>query len=114
MLTNDSPTRTRSKNKNNLTKQYLDPRCTVYARTNAGTKPVFTRESLQSSAGIHLALLLLLLLLLLLHVRGGRNFRPSLVVWSMQSCNGRQAVMSELEALVLAGKGLNAFSVLFY
>jgi hypothetical protein len=31
----------------------------------------------------------------------------------MQSCNGRQAVMSALEALVLAGKGLNAFSVLF-
>jgi hypothetical protein len=30
----------------------------------------------------------------------------------MQSCNGRQAVMSALEALVLAGKGLNAFSVL--
>jgi hypothetical protein len=40
--------------------------------------------------------------------RGG-----SLVVWTMQSCNGRQAVMSALEALVLAGKGLNAFSVLF-
>jgi hypothetical protein len=38
--------------------------------------------------------------------RGGRNF---LVVWTMQSCNGREA----LEALVLAGKGLNAFSVLF-
>jgi hypothetical protein len=37
----------------------------------------------------------------------------SLVVWTMQSCNGRQAVMSALEALVLAGKGLNAFSVLF-
>jgi hypothetical protein len=36
----------------------------------------------------------------------------SLVVWRMQSCNGRQAVMSALEALVLAGKGLNAFSVL--
>jgi hypothetical protein len=36
----------------------------------------------------------------------------SLVVWTMQSCNGRQAVMSALEALVLAGKGLNAFSVL--
>jgi hypothetical protein len=31
----------------------------------------------------------------------------------MQSCNGRQAVMSALEALVLAGKGLNAYSVLF-
>jgi hypothetical protein len=31
----------------------------------------------------------------------------------MQSFNGRQAVMSALEALVLAGKGLNAFSVLF-
>jgi hypothetical protein len=36
----------------------------------------------------------------------------SLIVWRMQSCNGRQAVMSALEALVLAGKGLNAFSVL--
>jgi hypothetical protein len=31
----------------------------------------------------------------------------------MQSCNGKQAVMSALEALVLAGKGLNAFSILF-
>jgi hypothetical protein len=31
----------------------------------------------------------------------------------MQSCNGRQAVLSALEALVLASKGLNAFSVLF-
>jgi hypothetical protein len=31
----------------------------------------------------------------------------------MQSYNGRQAVMSALEALVLAGKGLNAFSVFF-
>jgi hypothetical protein len=40
--------------------------------------------------------------------RGG-----SLVVWTMQHCNGRQAVMSALEALVLAGKGLIAFSVLF-
>jgi hypothetical protein len=46
--------------------------------------------------------------------RGGRNFTAgSLVVWTMQSCNGRQAVMSALEALVLAGIGLNAFSVLF-
>jgi hypothetical protein len=37
-----------------------------------------------------------------------------LVVLTMQSCNayGRQAVMSALVALVLAGKGLNAFSVL--
>jgi hypothetical protein len=32
----------------------------------------------------------------------------------MQYCNGRQAVMSALEALDLAGKGLNAFSVLFF
>jgi hypothetical protein len=32
----------------------------------------------------------------------------------MQSCNGRQVVMSALEALVLAGKGLNAFSVLLF
>jgi hypothetical protein len=41
--------------------------------------------------------------------------RPAgrLVVWTMHSCNGRQAVMSALQALVLAGKGLNAFSVLF-
>jgi hypothetical protein len=31
----------------------------------------------------------------------------------MQSSNGRQAVMSALEAMDLAGKGLNAFSVLF-
>jgi hypothetical protein len=30
----------------------------------------------------------------------------------MQSCNGRQAVMSALEDFVLAGKVLNAFSVL--
>jgi hypothetical protein len=47
--------------------------------------------------------------------RGGRNFRPlasRLVVWTMQYFNGRQVVMSALEALVLAGKGLNAFSVL--
>jgi hypothetical protein len=36
-----------------------------------------------------------------------------LVVWTMHSCNGRQAVMSALQALVLAGKGRNAFSVLF-
>jgi hypothetical protein len=36
-----------------------------------------------------------------------------LVVWTMQACNGRNAVMSALEALVLVGKGLNAFSVLF-
>jgi hypothetical protein len=35
-----------------------------------------------------------------------------ITVWTMQSCNGRQAVMSTLEALVLAGKGLNAFSLL--
>jgi hypothetical protein len=39
---------------------------------------------------------------------GGRNFRATL-----QSCNGIQAVMSALEAFVLAGKCLNAFSVLF-
>jgi hypothetical protein len=32
----------------------------------------------------------------------------------MHSCNGRQAVMSALEALVLTGKGLNAFSSLVY
>jgi hypothetical protein len=32
----------------------------------------------------------------------------------MQSCNGRPAVMSALEALDLVGKGLNAFSVLFH
>jgi hypothetical protein len=31
----------------------------------------------------------------------------------MKFCNVRQAVMSALEALVLAGKGMNAFSVLF-
>jgi hypothetical protein len=42
-----------------------------------------------------------------------QKFPAYLVVWTMQSCNGRQAVMSALEALVLAGKGLNAFSVLF-
>jgi hypothetical protein len=36
----------------------------------------------------------------------------SLVVWTMQYCNG-MAVMSALEALDLAGKGLNAFSVLY-
>jgi hypothetical protein len=36
-----------------------------------------------------------------------------LVIWTIHACNGRQAVMSALEALVLAGKGLNAFSVLF-
>jgi hypothetical protein len=33
----------------------------------------------------------------------------SLIIWTMQSCNGRQAA---LEVLDLAGKGLNAFSVL--
>jgi hypothetical protein len=41
----------------------------------------------------------------------GRRPAGSLVVWTMEFCNGRQAVMSALEALVLAG--LNAFSVLF-
>jgi hypothetical protein len=35
-----------------------------------------------------------------------------LVVWTMQSCNSRQAVMSALEALVLAGKGLVAVGFL--
>jgi hypothetical protein len=43
--------------------------------------------------------------------RGGRN---SCSLDHAVDCNGRQAVMSALEALVLAGKGLNAFSVLFF
>jgi hypothetical protein len=47
--------------------------------------------------------------------RGGRNFRP-VVLYSGQ-CSlvmaDRQSVMSFLEALNLAGKGLNAFPVLF-
>jgi hypothetical protein len=33
-------------------------------------------------------------------------------IFPVRSCNGRQAVMSALEALVLAGKGLHPFSVL--
>jgi hypothetical protein len=39
------------------------------------------------------------------------TLKTRLVVWTMQSCNGRQAVMSALEVLVLTDKGLNAFSV---
>jgi hypothetical protein len=37
----------------------------------------------------------------------------SLEALTMQSCNGRQAVMSALEALDLAGNRMNAFLVLF-
>jgi hypothetical protein len=36
---------------------------------------------------------------------------PAVLQLARQSFNGRQAVMSALEALVHAGKGLNAFSV---
>jgi hypothetical protein len=41
------------------------------------------------------------------------EFSDSLVALTMQSCNGRQAVMSALEALDLAGMNrMNAFLVL--